>query len=183
MKRDINDNHPLRKFFNEALRNTFCERLGVDEDDEGIHYLENMLVDFLHDDQIYEVRDPLGNRIESVAEMMVEGDVRYNADTFEREREVHKHIGDFVLFWSGLFPEYLTHLKAPDSKDFLVDYTKQGKLSYHVVSTFEYPPYEAEAETFKKLSDDFEAYQYGLSLVRASFKGFALQGWIRGFEA
>jgi hypothetical protein len=183
MKREINDNHPIRQFFNEALHHSFYEKLGLTSDEDVITYLEDMLVTFLHDDRIYSVRDPLGHRVESVAEMMVEGDVRLNADSFDREREVHRHIGDFVLFWSGLFPEFLLRLKSPFSKDFLVDYTQQGKLSYHVVSTFEHPPYEHEAMVFKKLSDAFEQYQYGLSLVRASFEGFALQGWTRGFEA
>ena len=183
MKREIDQNHPLRRFFNDALAESMHDRLGTQRDDDVLAYIENMLVAFLHDDRIYSVRDAFGRRIETVAEMMIEGDVRLNADSFEREREVHRHIGDFVLFWSGLFPEFLTQLKSPFSKDFLVDYTKQGKLSYHVVSTFEYPPYEEEAGTFKKLSDAFEEYQYGLSLVRASFEGFARQGWIRGFEA
>lgn len=183
MKREIDANHPLRKFFSEALVESMHERLGLTENEDVLAYIENLLVTFLHDDRIYSVKDAFGHRVESVAEMMLEGDVRYHADSFDREREVHKHIGDFVLFWSGLFPEFLTQLKSPFSRDFLVDYTKQGKLSYHVVSTFEFPPYNEEAGTFKKLSDAFEEYQYGLSLVRASFEGFALQGWVRGFEA
>src|SRR5947209_20540816 len=106
MKREIDQNHPLRRFFNGALAESLYERLGNQHDEDVLAYLENMLVAFLHDDRIYSVRDPFGQRIETVAEMMVEGDVRLNAESFEREREVHRHIGDFVLFWSGLFPEF-----------------------------------------------------------------------------
>jgi hypothetical protein len=115
--------------------------------------------------------------------MLVEADVRLNADSFDREREVHKHIGDFLLFWSGLYPEFLRKLKAPGSKDLFVDFDEQGKYSYHVVSTFDHDPYSAEAPIFRKLSAEFEQYKYGLSLVRASFSGFAAQGWLNGFEA
>ena len=43
-----------------------------------------------------------GRRVWQVAERLVEGDVLLNATSFEREREVHKHIGDFTLFWTGL---------------------------------------------------------------------------------
>jgi hypothetical protein len=182
MKRN-EGNHDIRDFFNEALHKSFCEDLGLTEEEDVICYLEDMLVTFMHDDRIYAVHDEFGRRVESVSEMMLEGDLRCKADSFDREREVHKHIGDYVLFWSGLFPEYLLKLKAPTSKDFLLDYTKQGKFSYHVVSTFEYPPYNDEAETFRKLSEAFEQYQYGLTLVRASFEGFARQGWVNGFEA
>jgi len=183
MKRDVDGNHPLRQFFGEALHDSFCTRLSVSVDDNVVDYLQDMLVTFLHDDRIYSIRDAAGRRVESVAEMVLEGDVRYNADSFEREREVHKHIGDFVLFWSGLFPEFLMQLKGPGNKDQILNYTEQGKLSYHVVSTFEHPPFEEEAIVFKKLSERFEEFQYGLGMVRASFDGFARQGWINGFEA
>jgi hypothetical protein len=182
MKREIEGNHPIRKFFSEELHKSFCERLGFTNDEDVLTYLENMLVTFLHDDRIYSVKDEFGQRVESVAEMMLEADIRYRADSFERERQVHKHIGDYVMFWSGLFPEHLNRLRT-HNKDLLVDYTRQGKESYHVVSTFEFPPYEEEAEIFKKLSMAFEDYQYGLSLVRASFEGFSRQGWTKGFEA
>jgi hypothetical protein len=182
MKRDNPDN-PIRKFFHQTLYETFEERAKLDYDAAVLAYIEDLLVEFMHQDEIFSVRDMFGKPIETVAEMMLEGDIRYNANSFERERQVHKHIGDFVLFWSGVFPEFLLRLKSPSSKDFLIDYTKQGKLSYHVVSTFEHPPFQEEAATFKKLSDAFEDYQYGLSLVRASFDGFARQGWTDGFQA
>jgi hypothetical protein len=182
MKPNSQGSHAIRAYFSEALHRSLCEKLGLNDEDV-ISYLEDLLVTFLHDDRIYSLRDEFGNRVESVAEMMLEGDLRYKADSFERERQVHKHIGDYVMFWSGLFPEHLVSLKAPTSKDFLLDYTKQGKFSYHVVSTFEFPPYDGEAITFKKLSEAFEDYQHGLGLVRASFEGFARQGWTKGFEA
>ena len=31
----------------------------------------------------------------------------FEAPSFDREREVRKHIGDFTLFFAGLFPESL----------------------------------------------------------------------------
>jgi hypothetical protein len=41
----------------------------------------------------------------------------------------------------------------------------QGKESYHVVSTFDIPPHDREAPTFRKLSREFEMYAYGLRSV------------------
>ena len=32
-------------------------------------------------------------------------------------REVHRHIGDFALFWTGLYPESLRELQGPDRRD------------------------------------------------------------------
>lgn len=184
MNPDIGDNHPLRAYFIDALDESLNNRLGLDEGDDVKEYLVGMLIRFLHNDGIYDIRNAQGRRVESVTEMVAEGDIRLNANSFDREREVHKHIGDFLLFWSGVYPEFLQYLKAPTSRDAIVNVVEQGKTSYHIASTFEYPPHEGEARTFKKLSERFLEYQYGLRLVRASFEGFAQRSdWADGFRA
>jgi hypothetical protein len=182
MRRPVDNDHPIRRFFADMVHETMHDGIGI-TDEEIEMYLADMLVDFVHQDEIYGVRSSEGTPVESVAEMIVEGDVRLNADSFEREREVHKHIGDFLLFWGGLYPEFLLRLRQQDKKDLLVDYTQQGKTSYHIVSTFDHDPFGDEAPMFGRLSEKFEEYSYGLSLVRASFEGFARQGWYDGFQA
>ena|SRR5579862_1789208 len=184
MNHEISDNHPLRNFFADALDDSLNRRLGLEEGADVRDYLVEMLIRFLHNDGIYDIRNAQGRRVESVAEMAAEGDVRLNADSFDRERTVHQHIGDFLLFWSGVFPEFLQYLKAPTSKDLILNVVEQGRFSYHVASTFEHSPYEQEAETFRKLSEKFVEYQYGLRLVRASFEGFVQRtDWADGFRA
>jgi hypothetical protein len=183
MTRKVSDNHPVKTYFVGALHESFHNRLGLAETEEVEAYLTEMLIRFLHCDGIFAIRDSAGRQIESVMEMVAEGDVRQNADSFDREREVHRHVGDFLLFWSGLFPEFLRELKAPTRPDLVLDVTQQGKYSYHVVSTFEHDPYGDEAALFRKLSEEFEAFQMGLSFVRASFEGYKRQGWSDGFQA
>jgi hypothetical protein len=183
VKKKIDENHPIRAYFATALHEALHERLGLRDGDDVEEYLSDMLVEFLHYDNLYGICDAAGRPVESVADMVTEGDVRLNADSFDREREVHRHIGDFLLFWSGLFPEFMKQLKAPGTKDMLLDPVRQGQFSYYVVSTFDHDPYGEEAEIFRRLSEGFLEYQYGLSLVRASFEGFARQGWTDGFYA
>jgi len=184
MNREIGDHHPLRDFFVDAIDESLNRRLGIDDGEDVKEYLVQMLINFIHNDGIYDIRNAQGRRVETIAEMLVEGDVRLNADSFDREREVHKHIGDFLLFWSGVYPEFLQYLKAPTSKDAVLDVVEQGRFSYHVASTFEHPPYAQEAETFRKLSSRFVEYQIGLRLVRSSFEGFAQRSdWAGGFRA
>ena len=173
--------HPLFQFFRGSLRASL-EHVGLRDDDEVETYLASMLETFVHRDGIFAIRDADGRRVESVAEMLVEGDVRLNADSFARERQVHRHIGDFVLFWSGMFPEFLQQLKRPGGTDSLVDLVAQGRESYHIVSTFEYDPYGVEAPTFRKLSERFDQYQRALLLLRASMPGLG-NPWVDGFEA
>lgn len=174
--------HPLENYFHQALQQALRDELGLVDADDVECYLAQMLAAFVHRDQIFAIRDAEGRRVESIAEMMVEGDVRLNADSFDREREVHRHIGDFVLFWSGMFPEFLPDIKRPGGKDALVDLAAQGRESYHIVSTFEHDPYGPEAPTFRKLSEGFALYQRGLLLVRASLDGLG-NPWVKGFEA
>jgi hypothetical protein len=171
MKRDISGDHPIRHTFAEALHDSLDTRLGVSDAQPLVDYLSEMLVRFLHLDGVYAVRDAHGRRVTSVADMVVEGDVRLNAVSFDRERAVHRHIGDFLLFWSGVFPEHLSQLKAPAGKDALLDPIRQGQLSYYVVSTFDHGRYADEAPTFRRLSEDFEACRLGLSLMRTKFDG------------
>jgi hypothetical protein len=147
----------------------FAEHLGW-PDGEVIGYVTEILTDFVHVDQLYKIRSAQGERVEEVAEMLAEGDLLHRAESVEREREVHRHIGDYTLFMAGLFPEFLRRLKSSKvmiSPDALLDYIQVGKRSYHIVSEFTYGQYEEFAPLFRKLSENFELCVYGLGYVRA----------------
>lgn len=162
----MDQDHSIRSFFYDRLHDSLSQRLGL-RGVEGVEsYLTDLLVTFMHDDRVFGLRDIDGKPIADVTSMIAEGDIRLNADSFEREREVHKHIGDFILFWSGLYPEHVERRAS------LLNYERQGKESYFIVSTFEYGPHAAEAPLFRRLSEDFEAFRLGLHYVRSSLPGF-----------
>ena len=52
-------------------------------------------------------------------------------------REVHRHIGDFTLFWSGMYPESLRSVKSPTVADGFIDYCRQGKRAYAIAAEIE----------------------------------------------
>lgn len=182
MKPGPDTNHQIRLYFAEAIHDAIQRQLGLHEF-EVERYLTNMLVTFLHVDSVYGIRDREGRAVTAVTDMIVEGDIRLNADSFDREREVHRHVGDFLLFWSGMFPEFMPMLKSPAGRDALLDPVGQGRHSYQVAGSFEHDPYTEESRVLRKLADDFRTYQYGLGLVRAGFEGFRRQGWPNGFPA
>jgi hypothetical protein len=96
--------------------------------------------------------------------------VLLEAQSLDRERAVHQHIGDFTLFMTGLFPEYLRRLKSAGlvyHKDFLVDYVKTGKRSYGIVAQMADQPANDDRPLFAKLSDNFELCVTGLGFVRS----------------
>lgn len=165
MPQGISADHPIRELFSSLVERTFYRRLGMGEP-EVSRYIANVLVDFTHRDSIYRIRDARGKPLEEVAEMLVEGDVSLNATSFDREREVHKHIGDFTLFWTGVYPEMIRFFRSSSRRDHLVDYVEQGRKSYQIASTFQFGAYAGEAPVLRRLSDEFEVCMHGLHLVR-----------------
>ncbi len=128
-------------------------------------YLAGLLVAGVHCDSLYSVRDRTGCRVESISELIAEGDVRQNADSFAREREVHQHIGDFILFWTGVQPDFLLRMKVRAERDLLMDYRSQARESYDLVANYE-THRGNPAEVFLRLRDGFDDYSFCLRDVR-----------------
>jgi len=162
-----NANHPLRRLFAGVTEQTFMTTLGI-TDTQLIDYLSLLLSRFIHMDALHRLRDAQGKRLQDVVDMLLEAEA-LPAEGRTR-REYHRHIGDFALFWSGLFPDGQRRLKSLLSKDHLIDYTAQGKRSYFIASTFEDDPYRDEAPVLRRLSEDFELCAYGLNRVRAELE-------------
>ncbi len=161
--------HPLCRLFASLTAENFAEHLGW-PDAEVIRYVTEILTDFVHVDQLFKLRNAQGRRVEEVAEMLAEGDLLHRAESVEREREVHRHVGDYTLFMAGVFPECLRRMKTSKvvvSPDALLDFVQVGKRSYRIVSEFTYGPYGESAPLFRKLSENFELCVYGLGYVRA----------------
>jgi hypothetical protein len=171
MDRQVPDHHPLRHLFGSLAERVFAEKLGW-ADFNVTGYLSTLLVDFTHVDHVYRLRNSRCESVQAVVEMLYESEVTHEASSFERERDVHQHIGDFTLFMAGLFPEYLKRIKSAGliyHKDFLVDYIKTGKRSYRMVADFGDAPDDQDARKsplFRKLAENFELCVLGLGYIR-----------------
>ena len=159
--------HPLRRMFAGLAEQTFLDTLGIG-DPRLIDYLSLLLSRFIHIDALFRLSNVQGRRLDEVADMMFEA----NALPAEgrTRREVYRHIGDFTLFWTGVYPESLNRLRSVMRKDHFVDYCEQGKRSYYIASTFEDEPYREEAPVLRRLSDEFELCAYGLNQVRREWE-------------
>lgn len=154
----------LYRFFSGLAEFTFEARLGM-ADPPLIDYIAALLTRFVHCDAIYSVRNPAGRRLEEVAHMLIEAEARIG----NPRREVHRHIGDFTLFWTGVYPETLRRLKDKSRLDYFVDYCEQGKRAYHIASTI--PTDDShENEVLERLSHEFELCAYGLGEVRREWE-------------
>ena len=159
--------HPLRRLFAGYTEHAFVTTLGVG-DPRLVDYLSEMLSRFIHLDAVYRLRNAQGRRLEEVAEMVIEAEGL--PPEGRTRREVHRHIGDFTLFWTGVFPEAVSRLRSVLSKDYFVDYCEQGKRSYYIASTFEDDAYREEAPVLRRLSEEFELCAYGLNQVRREWE-------------
>jgi len=163
----IPESHPLRIFFQERVQEHFHYELGL-RDQEMQSYVATILTEFCDTGQLYKIRDATGRPLHDVGEMLLESEPVYGpAPSFDRERQVRKHIGDYTLFFTGMFPESINHARLRRNRlENFVDWMRAGKESYFIVSTFEHFEYAKVAPLFARLSQEFEACVYGLNRVK-----------------
>ena len=158
----------LRQFFEELVsRNYSSASVGL-SDNEVCGYVANMLCEFCESEQLFKLRDAAGRPLSDVGEMLLEADPVYGeCPSFDRERQVRKHIGDYTLFFTGLFPESINHYRLRRQRlENFVDIMKAGKESYYIVSKFEFFEYAKVAPLFRRMSEEFERMVYGLNQVK-----------------
>ena len=131
-----------------------------------IDYVADLLVRFVRSDAVYRIRNLTGQPIAQVAALMSEAEKRVG----EAKRDVHQHIGDFTLFWSGVYPETLRRMQSSSETDHLLDYFQQGKKSYYIASRMTGKAATDDAELFERLSVQFEMCAYGLREVRREWE-------------
>jgi hypothetical protein len=159
--------HPLAPFFQQAVRNSYEGKLGL-HDPDVTGYVAHLLCEFSDIGKLYRIRDVTGRPIEKLEEMERAADpVLGTAASFDEERALRKHIGDYALFLAGMYPEAIASSGRPrrccPTLDELI---RAGKESYFIVSQFNLFEYEQEAPLFARLSDHFEHCILGLTLVR-----------------
>ncbi len=162
MTRDVPESHPLHRLFRGLTEATFMSELGIG--DPGlVGYVSALLARFVPSQGVWNLRDGRGRKLVEVAEMIAEAEASTDAG---RRRECHRHVGDYTLFWTGVYPEALGKLRSPASSDCLIDFQEQGKRSYYVASTLG----AEEAPVLRRLSAEFEICAFGLSRVRREWE-------------
>ncbi len=174
----MNEDNPrstVHRYFAGLAETTFQSELGV-VDPKLTDYLSEMLVRFVRSDVVHRIRSISGRPLLSVPEMVNEASARLG----DARRELHQHIGDFTLFWAGVYPEALrnTEESDEDSEQFL-NYCRYGKQSYMIASTIESSADESvSAGLLERLSEQFDLCCYGLREVRRQWENGGGNGMI-----
>jgi hypothetical protein len=155
----------LRQLFHEVVFDCYESRLGM-HDKEISTYVADMLTEFCRAENVYRIRDARGKPLQAIGEMLVASDpVHGTASSFGEEREVRKHIGDYTLFFTGMYPDSIRRSRPQPGESYF-ELVRAGKESYYIVSQFDLFEYAEEAPFFARLADSFESCIYGLTLVR-----------------
>jgi len=151
----------LRRFFDRAVRASFDD-LAL-RGDPAAPYLSDLLTRFARIENLY----PRGTaipRLETVVDMMMEIQSAWQVDTpdFRPEHEitVRRHIGDYTLFMTGIFPE---RVRSTASVGF---YVSQGKQAYQFVSEHARTDTRGGPTPFRRLAERFENYARVLDYTR-----------------
>jgi hypothetical protein len=168
--RPIPESHALHRLFRGLTESTFLSELGIG-DPSLVGYVANLLVRFVPSQALWRVRDERGKPIVEVTRMLAEAEA---AADDQRKSECHRHVGDYTLFWTGVYPEALARLQSALSPDSLIRYQEQGKRSYYLASTL--GPAEVRGDVLRRLSDQFEACAFGLSRVRLEWERIEGEG-------
>ncbi|MFN3190947.1 MAG: hypothetical protein ACE361_10530 [Aureliella sp.] len=159
------DDNSLDRFFTGISEYVFHTQLGV-VDTQLVGYVSELLIRFTRLDSLSRVRQSNGKPTTEVVSMVVEAEKRVG----EARREVHRHIGDYTLFWSGLYPESLRKIQSKDSKDQFVSYCAQGKRAYEIASQIASRKQAVPNSLLNRLSEHFEMCAYGLREIRREWE-------------
>lgn len=155
----VPEGHPLRRLFH-AMTETSFEEVGM-SDMEVMRYVTGVLIDFVHVDNLYRMRDAQGRRLEYLFELQQESEQGDAAHA----RETQKHLGDYALFMVRMFPEQLQRRRRAVSP---VYYVAQGKNAYATV--FAMDGLRPSAALFRKLAEHFETCVQALNIGKRYFQ-------------
>lgn len=165
----VSPQHPLRRLFAGLVEHAFCTEVGVCNP-VLTDYMADLLVDFTHIDRLELIRRAEGKRLDQIAAMLaLAADMPEPTTSRDRDRVMYRRIGDYTLFWAGVYPEQLKRT-CHRPGDLLLDYVAQGKRSYAIAARLADDDVTPPASLLKHLSEDFESCLYGLGVVRRNWE-------------
>ncbi len=163
MKPSIPESHPLHRLFRGLTETTFLSELGIG-DPRLVGYVAELLARFVPSEAAFPLRQGNGRAVTQVSALAREAE----ATADERIRgERHQQVGDFTLFWTGVYPEAVPVMGELHNARDLVTWQQQGKRAYYLASSYRD---DDQAPVLRRLSDEFELCAYGLSRVRKEWE-------------
>lgn len=174
LRSSIPEDHPVRAVFHQLTERGMGELQLRDKD--TIDYVTNLLIEFIHPENLYRIQDDGGRHLRYVSDIVDQAN-RQMSTTLRRE--CYRHLGDWTLFNLGLFPESLTYGHQTVSPSF---YAAQGRRSYTIVAGLVAESERRDTELFRKLSEQFLQCVAGLNWVKLYINDPFYQYMFREFQ-
>ena len=159
----------MQRYFAGLAESTFQTHLGI-VDPPLVDYVSGLLIRFVRNDVVHSFRGVTGRPMMTVAELVAEASKRLG----DAKRELHQHIGDFTLFWAGVYPEALRQDARNEPEKFsdqFQAYCAHGRRAYRIASCIETTRNDApEPEILERLSERFDVCCYGLREIRRQWE-------------
>jgi hypothetical protein len=173
----ISERHPLRQLFHEVVAGCYSRYSGI-SDPELTTYVGDLLTEFTASENLY-LRDAEGRPLTALQAMIDASDPVFGgAASFDEEREVRRHIGDYALFATGMYPE-TAQLYRHTGEAGVAELIRTGKESYSIVAAFDLFEYRDEAPLFARLAEEFDRCRFGLTKVREEIDRMGATGTIQ----
>lgn len=160
----IRDDHPLKQLFTGLVEHAFHTEVGLC-DPALTDYVADLLIEFVHIDDMYVARDAAGCPVGEIGAIIARCELADDCSPV-RDRLLHRRIGDYTLFWTGVYPEGVRRAIGPSWRDQMAEYVTFGKRSYAIASELTPPDDQPPPTLLRRLSEEFETCVHGLGLVR-----------------
>ncbi len=162
----------LWEMFAGLVENAFYGEIGL-ADPELADYVTALMARFVRTEAVYPPSKLTGRRIDGLSQMLEELQGPARVGGLAEERSLYRHIGDFTLFWTGLFPETVRFHsdRIGGQRDALLDYVCHGKRSYLTASQLsrqglDQPP----RDLLRRLSTHYELCVRAMEIVRNQWR-------------
>lgn len=160
--------HPLRRLFAGLVEDSFYSQVGIC-DPILTAYVVDLLIEFMHMDRLTVLSTAEDKDLDRLAAMLAVTESHRPMSETQRDRLIYRHIGDYALFWAGVYPEHLQSRRAK-RRDVLADFVTKGKRSYAIASQLAGENDNPSCSLFRHLSEDFEHCLHGLGVVRRGWE-------------
>lgn len=156
--------HPkLKQVFTWFVRRTFHD-LKISSNQEMSGYLSDLLAEFSRTDRVFKLLDPQGRPLRTIVELLRFREKARREEPASKEGlELDQHIGDYSLFMTGFFLEFLRR------GGFVNLYRHEGRKAYMRVSQDIRFTGLGSSRLFQDLSLDFDRLSSALQYMRNTY--------------
>ena len=166
----VPENHPVCRLFR-TLTERAMNRAQI-PDSQIIMYVSDMLLHFLHAENLYPYRGDAGEKVCHVTDL-----IEMAEQATEQRQEIYQYLGDYLLFVLGVFPESLEKPRRTSSPAF---YAYHGRRSYLAAS--ELQRHSDSIHLYRKMAAQFERCVLGLNWFKEYTQDPFYQYMLREFS-